>query len=292
MRARIIPREGNRFKASRRKNHGRDDVVGRARHARAMEPTPEVTALYREAPEGFIAGRDQLVKELQGAGRPEDAKVVKALRKPTVVAWALNQLADRDAKGVAELLEAGAELRAAQMAAMSGRGADRLRTATDARRASVTRLGTEAAGALRDAGKDPEPHADEIRSALEAAAVNEEAGEGLRTGTLERPPRPESGFGDLGGLTLVPDAPTGSTRATAKKEPPPPDLRELTRRRDAERKRAEREQATADDLASQVEVAESQLGKLKTRHREAVERAKAAELDARRAERTLRKAQE
>jgi hypothetical protein len=257
-----------------------------------MEPTPEVTALYREAPEAFIAARDRLVKELQGAGRSDDAKAVKALRKPTVVAWALNQLADRDAKGVAELLEAGAELRAAQMAAMSGRGADRLRTATDARRASVTRLGAESAAALRDAGKDPEAHEDEIRSALEAAAVNEDAGQGLRTGTLERPPRPESGFGDLGGLTLVPDVPADRSRTKASKRVAAPDLRELTRRRDAERKRADREQATAEDLASQIEVAESQLAKLKTRHREAVERAKAAETDARRAERNLRKAQE
>ena len=257
-----------------------------------MEPAPDVIALYREAPEGFIAARDRLVKDLQDAGRTDDAKDVKALRKPTVVAWALNQVVERDPSGVDELLEAGAELRAAQMAAMSGRGADRLRTATEARRAIVTRLGAEAAAALGDAGKDPEPHEDEIRSALEAAAVDEEAGEGLRTGTLERPPRPESGFGDLGGLTLVPDAPAAAPRAKSAKEPPAPDLRELTRRRDAERKRADRERATADDLASQIQVAESQLAKLKARHREAVERAKAIELDARRAERALRKAEE
>jgi hypothetical protein len=257
-----------------------------------MEPTPEVTAIYREAPEGFIAARDRLVKDLQGAGRTDDAKAVKALRKPTVVAWALNQVVGRDPKGVDELLGAGAELRAAQMAAMSGRGADRLRTATEARRAVVTRLGAEAAGALRDAGKDPDPHEDEIRSALDAAAVSEEAGAGLRTGTLERPPRPESGFGELGGLTLVPDAPAPASRTKGAKEPAAPDLRELTRRRDAERKRADREQATADDLASQFEVAETQLAKLKARHREAVERAKAAEMDARRAEHALKKAEE
>lgn len=255
-----------------------------------MEPTPNVGALYRAAPEAFIAARDALVKELQGAGRSDEARAVKALRKPTVVAWALNQVSDRDPGGVDALREAGAELRAAQMAAMSGRGADRLRTATEARREAVTHLGAVASDALREAGRDPEPHADEIRSALEAAAVDETAGEGLQAGTLQRPPKPETGFGELGGLSVVPDAPAPSSRTKAAKKATP-DLRELTRRRDAERKRADREKATTEDLTSQIAVAESQLVKLKGRHREAVERAKAAELDARRAERALSRAE-
>lgn len=265
----------------------RDDVVAPARHARGMELTPDVIALYRATPETFTTARDALAKHLREAGRPDEAKTVKGLRKPTVVAWALNQVADRDPTGVDALLGAGAELRAAQMAAMSGRGADRLRSATEARRSAVSQLGAVAAEAFRDAGKDPAPHADEIRSALEAAAIDEDAGEALRTGTLERPPRPESGFGDLGGLTLVPD----ERAATApSKAPAAPDLRELKRRIDAERKRADRERATADDLASQIAVAESQLEKLKGRHREAAERAKTADLDARRAERSYSRA--
>jgi hypothetical protein len=255
-----------------------------------MEPTPEVIALYRAAPEGFIAARDALARTLRDAGRTDEAKALKALRKPTVIAWALNQVTDRDPEGVHALLTAGAELRAAQMAAMSGRGADRLRAATEARRSAVTRLGGIAADAMREGGKDPDTHVDEIRAALDAAAVDEDAGEALRSGTLERPPQPEAGFGDLGALTIVPDMPAAPAGTKAAARHAAADLRELTRRRDAERKRADRERATAEDLAAQIGVAETQLEKLKGRHREAVERAKAADLDSRRAERALARA--
>lgn len=256
-----------------------------------MEHPPEVIALYRAAPEDFISGRDALVSELKAQGQNDEARVVKALRKPTVVAWALNQLAERDPAGVDSLLEAGAELRAAQRATLSGGGADRLRSATAARRKAVADLAGVAAGVLTDAGKEPEAHVDEITSALEAAAVDDDAGAGLRRGTFERPPRPESGFGDLAGLTLVPSEPATATGAKAAKTTPA-ELMELTRRRDVERKRADREQATADDLAAQIATAESLVEKLRARHHEAAERAKTADLEARRAERDLTRAQD
>lgn len=256
-----------------------------------MEQPPDVIALYRGTPEDFIAGRDALAKGLRDAGSDAEARGVKALRKPTVVAWALNQLADRDPSGVEALLEAGGELRAAQRAAVSGRGAERLRSATTARRKAVSDLTAVAAGALTGAGRDPGAHVDEITAALEAAAVDDEAGATLRQGTFERPPRPESGFGDLAGLTLVPSEHAPTTSKTAKKNAPA-DLKELRRRRDAERRRADRERATADDLEAQIATAQGQLDKLRARHREAVERAKVADLDARRAERNLTRAEE
>jgi hypothetical protein len=256
-----------------------------------MEQPPDVIALYRAAPEDFIAGRDALAKGLRDAGSDGEARAVKALRKPTVVAWALNQLGDRDPSGVEALIGAGGELRAAQRAAVSGRGAERLRSATTARRKAVSDLTAVAAGVLTGAGRDPSAHVDEITSALEAAAVDDEAGATLRQGTFERPPRPESGFGDLAGLTLVPSEGVTTTSKAAKKSGPA-DLKELRRRRDAERKRADREHATADDLAAQITTAEGQLEKLRGRHVEAVERAKVADLDARRAERNLTRAEE
>ena len=251
-----------------------------------MSHPPDVIALYRAAPEDFIAGRDALAKDLRDAGSTDEAREVKALRKPTVVAWALNQLAGRDPSGVEALLEAGRELKAAQRAAVSGRGAERLRSATTARRKAVSDLVAVAAGVLTGGGRDPGAHADEIMSALEAAAVDDDAAATLREGTFERPPRPEAGFGDLAGLSLVPSTPAPAAPDTAKKIPAA-DLKELRRRRDAERKRADREHATADDLAAQIATAEGQLEKLRGRHREAVERANVADLDVRRAERNL-----
>ena len=57
--------------------------------------------------------------------------------------------------------------------------------------------------ALRDADRSPDPHLEDIRGTLEAASVDEEIGERLRTGTLERTSRPSAGFGDISGLQLV-----------------------------------------------------------------------------------------
>jgi len=246
-------------------------------------------ALYRGTPEDFIASRDALVRDLRAQGDDDLAKDVKALRKPTVLAWAMNQLADRDPEGVEALLETGAELRAAQRATLSGGDAERLRKATAARRRAVVQLTRAAVGVLSGSGREADPHVEDLTSALEAAAVDTEAGEGLRLGILERPPRPEAGFGDLGSLAAVPER---RTPEPAVPEIRRPDHRELRRRRDAERKRAQRERATADDLARQVAAAESQLEKLRERQADAEGRAKAADLDARRTERDLKKADE
>ena len=106
----------------------------------------EAASLFRESPEAFIAARDALASRLREDGRGDDAATVKALRKPTVVAWALNQLSDRDPDGVRALVAAGAEVRAAQQAALSSKrgAAERLRSAGAARREAVGTLSSSA----------------------------------------------------------------------------------------------------------------------------------------------------
>ena len=112
-------------------------------HCRAMTALPDEAAeVFRADPDGFVAARNDLAARLAAEDRTDEAAAVKALRKPTVAVWALNQLHNRDAEGVTALLDAGAELRAAQQAALSSSkgGAERLRTATVTRRAAVARL--------------------------------------------------------------------------------------------------------------------------------------------------------
>src|SRR5207247_10623272 len=101
-----------------------------------------------------VAARGSLADRLRETGQGEHAAVVKALRKPPVPAWAVNRLSDRDPKSIAALLDAGAEVRAAQQAALSSsRHADRLREATTARREVVSGLTRLADGFLREAGR-------------------------------------------------------------------------------------------------------------------------------------------
>ena len=69
--------------------------------------------LYGLAPGEFIAARDAHAKEARGVGDRELAGRIKALRKPTAVAWVANQLARRHPQQVHALAELGDQLRAA-----------------------------------------------------------------------------------------------------------------------------------------------------------------------------------
>src|ERR1043165_6740048 len=90
------------------------------------EPPAEAAPLFRVEPDRFVAERDDLVKRLRAEGRDGDAASVKALRKPTAVVWALNQLTARDREGLDALFEAGQRLRAAQQGALAGGRGDEL----------------------------------------------------------------------------------------------------------------------------------------------------------------------
>lgn len=253
-------------------------------------------ALYRELPEGFIGARDALVRELKDAGHTEDAALVKALRKPTVPAWAVNQLAEREAKGVEELLDAGAEVRSAQQAAMSsGASADRLREATTARRQVVARLADSAGQALRESGRTPDAHLEEIRSTLEAASVDAELGERLRAGTIERATREAGGFGDMFGLQLVPEDEAGRGAGTgkapgSKTAPSKVETGKLRRDVAAAERKARQARERADRLADQVRTSTARLEELTEKHAVAESAALQAELGAKRAQEALKQA--
>jgi hypothetical protein len=277
-------------------------------------PLPdEARSLFRGPPEGFIAARDSLAVRLRDDGRTEEAAAVKRLRKPTVVAWALDQLATRDPDGVQELLEAGAEVRAAQQAALSSKrgAAERLRTAGLARAAAVTRLAAVAAAALQEAGKPPDAHADAIAGALGVSAIDGEAAMTLAAGTFERPPATGAGFGDVFGLTALDgggeddDAPEpaaagrGGTTAVrrahgSESKAELAELRHevarLRRDRDAAARRARKAADAAEGFAHELEGMRRRLEVIEGKHADAAAKAAAGSLEVKQAERALRRA--
>jgi hypothetical protein len=85
--------------------------------------------LFTVPPEDFVAARDSVVKGLKAAGDREQAALVAAWRRPSVVDWALNVVASEHADVVEGFVQAAAAGRSAQSAAVSGRGGDDLRTA-------------------------------------------------------------------------------------------------------------------------------------------------------------------
>ena len=266
-----------------------------------MSRSADVRELYRSAPEGFIAARDSLAKRLREDGRDADADEVKKLRRPTVAAWALDRLADVAPDEVGALLDAGAELARAQRATLSGRDPQKLREATAKRRDLVAELSQTAADALRDAGRSPDPHLEDIRGTLEAASVDEEIGDRLRTGTLERTSRPAAGFGEIAGLQLVSrrdDVATTTSKTTARRGgasagPVTDDaerareleaeIRRLRRDRDATQRRSTAAEETRARMAEQVASMQARLDAARAKLAEAESSASELRMSAKRA---------
>ncbi|HYY77977.1 MAG TPA: hypothetical protein VFD04_02160 [Actinomycetes bacterium] len=160
-----------------------------------MSEAEEVERLFGLAPEAFVAARDQAAARLKRAGDAEAAARVKALRRPSLAAWAVNQLARTQREDLDRLLEAGARLRAAHQSAVAGGGAAELRTASTAERQAAAGLVQAALQALRSAGHPAtEATRERIAASLHAAAADPQAAELVGRGQLTRELDP-SGFG-------------------------------------------------------------------------------------------------
>jgi hypothetical protein len=144
----------------------------------------DVDQLYALPLEEFIGARDAAAKEIRKAGDRERAAVVAKLPKPTPAAWTANQVAREQPDLIAAMLSAGALLREAQEAAVSGGGGRGLRDATLAERRAVDAVMT-AAVAYRPAGRAlSRAVADRLRTTLHAAAGDESIRDALAEGRL------------------------------------------------------------------------------------------------------------
>ena len=240
---------------------------------------PAARDLFALDPDGFIAARDALAKELRDDGDAETAVAVKALRRPTVAAWAANQAARSDPELVQELLDAGERLAGAQRAVLSGKGAaDVLRHAGDQRRELIRRLTDAAAAALDDAGRPSAGVRDEIAGTFEAATLDPEAATRVRAGVLERSVSPPSGLGGIEGFTVL----QGGGSAPRRKAPPERDS--AKDRREAERvvRAADKADAAAADAQVRARSARDAADEAAGRAEELEATARAAERDARR----------
>lgn len=221
--------------------------------------------LFALPPEEFVAARDRLATELKDAGKTDEAAEVKKLRRPSIVAWAVNAASRERPEEVAALRESGQALRRAQRKALSGGGGEDLRRATDDRRAliqSLADVGVAAIGARGGA------HRDAIAATFDAASVDDELGERLQFGTLERDAKPTAGFGAIEGFEVLQGG--GSEDDEAVEEDPA----------EARRERAREARAAAQRAASAERAAE----KARTRAEDLKEKAAAAVTAAREAD--------
>src|SRR5262252_2567546 len=121
------------------------------RKTTASKHESEIDGLYAMPLDEFTAARDELARRLRGDGDREAAGEVKALRKPSLAAWALNQVRHREPSRVKELLAAGTKLQTAQAQLVSGGKPDQLREAAAAERQMVDDVVALAEKALAEA---------------------------------------------------------------------------------------------------------------------------------------------
>lgn len=149
-----------------------------------MEPDD----LYGLPLERFIPERTALARALRAEKRRDEASAVAALRKPSLAAWAVNQLVRSQDAAVAELYAAGDALREAQASLLAGGGdGPALRAARERERAAAGVLVEAARGLLDADGHELSATVlERVSDTLHAAALDEDARGRVRTGCLER----------------------------------------------------------------------------------------------------------
>src|SRR5436305_3505122 len=118
----------------------------------------EAHDLYGLPLERFTEERNALAKQLRRDGHRDEATAVAKLRRPSLAAWAVNQLVRNQRSQIATLFETGDALRAAQADLLAKRGdPNRLREAVEAERVAVDELIEKARGFLSRQGNELTP---------------------------------------------------------------------------------------------------------------------------------------
>jgi hypothetical protein len=230
----------------------------------------DLEELYAAPLDEFTALRNALAK------RTGDARI-KQLKKPSVAAWAVNQLARRREVDLRRLLRAGEALEATQKDVVRGGDQRAFERARADERDAVRRLRSAASELLQKGGHPASDQTlERVAKTLRAGAATEQGRRLLREGRLGEELESQ-GFDALASLA---GGTSPGRRAPAKKERGPS---EAARRRAAKAREAAAEaRREADEAAAALAAAEREL----ERARRAAERAaeKADRLEAKASE--------
>lgn len=114
----------------------------------------DIDALFMLPLSEFTSARNTLIARLKKAGRSDDVERVKLLSKPSISAWAVNQLYWEHREAFDELIAAGKRFRPTHVSRVGGKAAE-MRESLDARRQALTNLSELATAVLQDAGHSP-----------------------------------------------------------------------------------------------------------------------------------------
>jgi hypothetical protein len=186
---------------------------------------PVIVAVYRGPLDEFVSRRDALAKQLRAAKQRESADRVKALKKPSRMAWVLGNIVHEDAGAIERL---AAAINEAQ------HGAD-LRAALETVKAAIRDVAAVGARFAVRAAQPLEPNA--IVTAVHAVIGDAGAFADMRAGRLVEVPA-AGGLDMLTAFTVrEPPPKTNAPRAT---ETPKTEPSAETKARDAELAKAAR----------------------------------------------------
>ncbi len=160
--------KADRGKAARDKGQSGKGVFKKGGAAAGHDAAGE---LFKLPLDQFTAARNAAAARLKKGGHREAADAIRALNKPPLSAWAVNQLYWRHPRQLEALLEAGERFRRAQAEQLAGNKAD-LRGTLDRRRQALAELTRTAADILRESRHTPGPDIERrVTTTLEALAA-------------------------------------------------------------------------------------------------------------------------
>ena len=238
----------------------------------------EIDGLYQLPLEEFTAARTALAKSLKG----DAARDVRALKKPTTVPWAVNQVYWKARPTYDAAMKAGQSLRQAQIATLKGKKAD-VRAATEAHRRAVTAAVREANQIASAAGLNP--NAEQLARMLEAVSLA--AAPSATVGRFTEVVEP-SGFDALTGITPAKRVHVAQSAEPESENEEPAEPSKADRA--AERRRLERERQEQREAEEQLKLATRELERARGRAETARQALKRAEADVAAAEREVESA--
>jgi hypothetical protein len=241
----------------------------------------EIDPLYALPLDEFTAARDALAAELRASGDKAAAADIKKLRKPSLAAWAVNQVARGDRERMKQLFELREKIENAS-------STTEMRRASEERRHLIADLVRESERALLEAGHATGANTMQAITQTFHAGDSDEERDALLHGRLTRELSP-SGFGGFASAFDVTQE-EESAADLQLEEKLEEKLEKKRTRADELAEEADQADAEADRAAEEVAAAERALDRAKARAEAARTSAEQARKHAERARAELERA--
>jgi DNA repair exonuclease SbcCD ATPase subunit len=265
----------------------------------------DVDALFKLPLAEFTGARNNLAAQLKREGRANDSNLVKALAKPSISAWAVNQLHWKHREAFDRLLSTSQRFRQSQTSHTAASFAD-LRGSLDARGEALSQLSDLATVLLREAGHSPTPDTiHRITTTLEALSAYATLSDGPTPGRLTQDVDPP-GFESLASLipgtgttkrreepaSAAPSQKSGSPAAKTRQATPAGNVQKDLQAEETRRARIAAAKVSLQEARRSLTEAQRRAQRLEAAQKKAQAEAKTADAQARQAEKHLRDAEQ